>query len=131
MIQSSPSPLVRRHRLAVELVGERTGRKMTSRQLAARAFLSQSKIARLENESTTPNVADVQQYLNGLGIVDGDRWKELIELATQAAQGDADIRRCGSHQQIALHRLHPDAELTSQRCQCQPTHAVIPAAGPA
>lgn len=78
------SPFVRRHRLAAELRALREEHGMTADELAKRIHYSRTKISRLENGYGRPDVADVIQILDTLGIT-GTRWEDFVRLANSAA----------------------------------------------
>lgn len=79
------SPLVRRKRLAAELRQLREEAKLTSEQLGRSSGVGRIKISRLENGRTRPDVAQVMDLLETLGI-EGDRWHQLIKIAREASQ---------------------------------------------
>ncbi|GLZ78365.1 transcriptional regulator [Actinorhabdospora filicis] len=80
-----PSPLVRHRRLATELRAERARAHVTAAQLAKKIHQSVPTVTRLERATTRPDMAMVMDYLAALNIT-GDRWEELVEMATQARE---------------------------------------------
>lgn len=78
------SPVVRRRRLGTEIRMLREGEKLTLTQLGGLVGWSAAKLSRLENARIRPDVGDVMDVLDALGVA-GPRRDELIALARDAA----------------------------------------------
>lgn len=78
-----PSALSRRRRLGEELRALREARKYTLLQVAGELGWSHTKLSRLENAKVRPDVGDVMDLLEVLGVT-GDQERRLIALARQA-----------------------------------------------
>lgn len=78
------SPIVRRRRLGAELRRLREAAGLTGDQLAARVGWSSSKVSRIENARVRPEVGDVMDVLDELGVT-GAKREELIAIARDAA----------------------------------------------
>lgn len=79
------SPRFRRRRLGEELRAIREAKRYTLTQLAAELGWSHTKLSRLENAKVRPDVGDVMDILEALGV-EGDLERRLINLARQATQ---------------------------------------------
>ncbi|MGY0231809.1 helix-turn-helix domain-containing protein [Longispora urticae] len=79
------SPLVRGRRLAAELRELRTAAGLSSTELGAKLTKSRMTVSRLETAKERPNIADVREVLDALGVT-GDRWHELIKMAADAGE---------------------------------------------
>ncbi|GIG63691.1 transcriptional regulator [Longispora fulva] len=79
------SPLVRGRRLASELKELRTAAGLSSTELGSKLSKSRMTVSRLETAKERPNVADVREVLDALGVT-GDRWHALIKMASDAAE---------------------------------------------
>ncbi|RFU39437.1 XRE family transcriptional regulator [Actinomadura logoneensis] len=80
-----PSPYVRRRRLATALRRIREDRDLTAGDLARLVYSSRTKITRFENAQVRPDVGEVMNMLDVLGV-EGRRHDELVRLARDAAQ---------------------------------------------
>ncbi|MFI0444535.1 helix-turn-helix domain-containing protein [Actinomadura sp. 6N118] len=80
-----PSPYVRRRRLAVELRKIREDRDMTADELARFVYQSRTKITRLETGAIRPDLAEIMDLLDRLGVT-GPRYDKIVRLARDAAQ---------------------------------------------
>ncbi|MBO2451204.1 helix-turn-helix transcriptional regulator [Actinomadura barringtoniae] len=80
-----PSPYVRRRRLAAELRRIREDRDLTADELARLVYQSRTKITRLENGQLRPDLADLMNMLDTLGVT-GREYEKVIRLARDAAQ---------------------------------------------
>lgn len=79
-----PSPIVRRRRLGNELRRLREAAGLTGDQVIARVgWASASKLSRLENARSRPDLADILDLLEVYGVQDAAR-EELIALARDA-----------------------------------------------
>ncbi|MQA25150.1 MAG: helix-turn-helix domain-containing protein [Micromonosporaceae bacterium] len=78
------SPMVRRRRLGGEVRLLREQHKLTNEQLAARLGWSVAKLSRLENARVRPDLADVMNLLDELGVT-GAKREQLILIARDAA----------------------------------------------
>jgi transcriptional regulator with XRE-family HTH domain len=79
------SPYVRRKRLGAELKALRSAAGITLDQLAARVDPSRQQISRYELGQIAPDLDDIMQILEVLGI-EGHRWNELMTIAREAAE---------------------------------------------
>ncbi|MFD0856939.1 helix-turn-helix domain-containing protein [Actinomadura adrarensis] len=79
------SPYVRRKRLGAELKVLRSAAGITLDQLAARVDPSRQQISRYELGQIAPDLDDIMQILEVLGI-EGRRWNELMTIAREAAE---------------------------------------------
>ena len=77
------SPFVRRQRLATELRTLREQRGITADELSKAIFRSRTTISKLENARCRPDVGDVGNILNALGIP-REQIREIIEIALDA-----------------------------------------------
>ncbi|WP_165966909.1 helix-turn-helix transcriptional regulator [Actinomadura sp. 7K507] len=77
------SPFVRRQRLATELRTLREQRGITADELSKAIFRSRTTISKLENARCRPDVGDVSNILNALGIP-REQIREIIEIALDA-----------------------------------------------
>ncbi|MFG2000971.1 helix-turn-helix domain-containing protein [Spirillospora sp. NPDC048911] len=80
-----PSPYVRRRRLAVELRKIREDRDMTADGLARFVYQSRTKITRLETGAVRPDLAEIMDMLERLGVT-GSHYDKVVRLARDAAQ---------------------------------------------
>jgi hypothetical protein len=78
------SPIVRRRRLGAELSTLRQESKLTPVELGARLGWPAAKVSRLESARVRPDVGEVMDLLDALGII-GLRRERLVELARDAA----------------------------------------------
>ncbi|HEX5494683.1 MAG TPA: helix-turn-helix transcriptional regulator [Mycobacteriales bacterium] len=78
------SPIVRRRRLGAEIRMLREREKLTLTQLGGLVGWSAAKLSRLENARIRPDVGDVMDVLDALGVT-GTRRDQLIGLARDAA----------------------------------------------
>jgi len=78
------SPIVRRRRLGAEIRRLREHEKLTLTQLGGLVGWSAAKLSRLENARIRPDVGDVMDVLDALGVT-GARQDALIALARDAA----------------------------------------------
>ena len=79
------SPLVRRRRLAAELRQLRVEADLTNEELGKMVKWSRSKVSRIENAASPPNIADVMHVLKALGV-EGERWHQLVQIANDGAE---------------------------------------------
>jgi transcriptional regulator with XRE-family HTH domain len=79
------SPRFRRRRLGEELRAVREAKRFTLQQLAAELGWSHTKLSRLENAKVRPDVGDIMDILEVLGV-SGDQERRLVALARQAKQ---------------------------------------------
>ncbi len=79
------SPIVRRRRFGAELHALREQARLTAVELGAKLGWSESKVSRLENARVRPNVGDVMDLLDVLGVTDATKREQLIALARDAA----------------------------------------------
>jgi transcriptional regulator with XRE-family HTH domain len=79
------SPFVRRRRLATELRTLREQHGMTAEELSRRLFQSRTKVSRMENAHTRPNLADIMKILDIFNVT-GEKWQEIITIARDAAE---------------------------------------------
>ncbi|KAB2375396.1 helix-turn-helix domain-containing protein [Actinomadura montaniterrae] len=79
-----PSPYVRRRRLAAEIRRLRESHGLTTDALARLLYQSRTKITRLENAQVRPDLADIMNMLDALGIT-GGRHDRILQLAREAA----------------------------------------------
>lgn len=80
-----PSPYVRRRRLAAELRRIREDHDLTADELARLVYQSRTKITRLENGQLRPDLAELMDMLDRLGVT-GRQYEKVIRLARDAAQ---------------------------------------------
>lgn len=80
-----PSPYVRRRRLAAELRKIREERNMTSDDLAARVYMSRTKITRLENAQVRPDLIEIMSMLDVLEVT-GREHEKLVRLTRDAGE---------------------------------------------
>jgi transcriptional regulator with XRE-family HTH domain len=80
-----PSPYVRRRRLAAELRRLREERDMTADELARFVYQSRTKITRLENGQVRPDLAEIMDMLDRLGVTER-QYEKIVRLARDAAQ---------------------------------------------
>jgi transcriptional regulator with XRE-family HTH domain len=100
------SPLVRRLRLAKELTALREQRKLSQEALAKACGgpkFSRFRVQRLENAESRPNLNDVLQILEALGVEeDSEQWRTLHRVARDAARtgwwDETTFRRMGDRQ---------------------------------
>ncbi|HEY9388379.1 MAG TPA: helix-turn-helix transcriptional regulator [Mycobacteriales bacterium] len=78
------SPIVRRRRLGTEIRILREHEKLTLTQLGGLVGWSAAKLSRLENARIRPDVGDVMDVLDALGVT-GSRREQLIALARDAS----------------------------------------------
>lgn len=79
------SPYVRRLRLGQELKTLRTAAGITHEKLAAQVTPSRQQISRLELGQAAPDLNDIMQILEVLGV-EGERWTEIMMIAREAAE---------------------------------------------
>lgn len=80
-----PSPYVRRRRLAVEIRKLRESRGLTTDGLARLVFHSRTKITRLENAQIRPDLIEIMNLLDALGV-SGPQYDRICQLAREAGQ---------------------------------------------
>lgn len=79
------SPIVRRQRLGAELKVLRKAQRMTGEDVVARlGWASNSKVSRLENGQSRPNLNDILDLLDLYGV-SGAKREELIAIARDAS----------------------------------------------
>lgn len=78
------SPIVRRRRLGTEIRMLREHQRLTLTQLGGLVGWSAAKLSRLENARIRPDVGDVMDVLDALGVT-GARREQLIALARDAS----------------------------------------------
>lgn len=97
------SPIVRRRRLGTEIRMLREHQRLTLTQLGGLVGWSAAKLSRLENARIRPDVGDVMDVLDALGV-SGARREQLIALARDASnsrgwwnayEGEIDRRQLG------------------------------------
>jgi len=107
-VSRGPSPIVRRRRLGNELRRRRELAGLTGDQVIARVgWASASKLSRLENGRSRPDVADVLDLLD-LYEVSGPEREELVAIAR-----DASNRQWLREYPVMTHRQKGYAELES------------------
>jgi transcriptional regulator with XRE-family HTH domain len=79
------SPYVRRRRLGAELKALRSAAGITLDRLAAQVDPSRQQISRYELGQIAPDLDDIMQMLEVLGV-EGRRWNELMTIAREAAE---------------------------------------------
>ncbi|MBO2464985.1 helix-turn-helix domain-containing protein [Actinomadura violacea] len=79
------SPYVRRKRLGSELKALRAAAGVTLDKLAAQVDPSRQQISRYELGQIAPDLDDIMQILEVLGV-EGKRWNELMTIAREAAE---------------------------------------------
>ncbi|MFG2018269.1 helix-turn-helix domain-containing protein [Actinomadura geliboluensis] len=79
------SPFVRRQRLATELRTLREQRGITADELSKAIFRSRTTISKLENARTRPDLGDVSNILDALGVPE-EKTEKIFKIARQAAQ---------------------------------------------
>lgn len=119
------SPLVRRLRLARELLALREGRGLSQLELAKRCEFSRFRIQRLENAESRPNLNDVFQIMEVLGVdEDSAQWRELQRVARDAAKrgwwDEKTYRKMSDRQRVAA-----DLELGASVIRIY-DHAIVP-----
>lgn len=83
-MQRTPSPVMRRRRLGVELRRLRMAAGLTGDQVVERVgWAAKSKLSRLENGRSRPDLADILDLLD-LYQVGGDGREELVAIAREA-----------------------------------------------
>ncbi|QKW33914.1 helix-turn-helix transcriptional regulator [Actinomadura sp. NAK00032] len=80
-----PSPYVRRRQLADEIRKLRESRGLTADGLAGLMFYNRAKISRLENAQRRPDLTEIMDILDALGIT-GSQYDRICRLAREAAQ---------------------------------------------
>lgn len=78
------SPFVRRRRLGAEIRALREEHGLTAEELARRLHQSRMKITRIENAQVRPNLVDVMDILDLLGV-SGERRTQIIRIARDGA----------------------------------------------
>jgi transcriptional regulator with XRE-family HTH domain len=107
-VSRGPSPIVRRRRLGAELRRLREVANLTGDQVIARVgWASASKLSRLENGRSRPDVADVLDLLDLYAVTGPDR-DELVAIAR-----DASNRQWLREYPVMTHRQRGYAELES------------------
>lgn len=79
------SPYIRRRQLAAEIRKIREQRNLTCDDLAGLVFHSRTKITRLENAQTRPDLAEIVKMLEALEIT-GAKYDRIFNLAREAAE---------------------------------------------
>lgn len=79
-----PSPYIRRRRLAAELRKIREGLDLTADEVGRLVYASRTKITRLENAQVRPEVGEIMNILELLGV-EGAEYDRLVRLAREAA----------------------------------------------
>jgi len=79
------SPLVRRRRLADELIRLREEHGYSAARLAAEVGVARQRISRLENGHVAPDLAEIMRMLQ-LFNVDQARWQQLMTIARDAQE---------------------------------------------
>lgn len=79
------SPLVRRRRLADELVRLREANGLSSARLAAEIGVARQRVSRLENGHVSPDLEEMMRILTLYGV-DQARWDQLMTIARDAQQ---------------------------------------------
>ncbi len=104
-----PSPMLRRRRLGTDLRQLREAAGLTGEQVIARVgWASASKLSRLENGRSRPDLADVLDLLDAYGVR-GAKREELIGLARDAGNTRGWLREYP----VMTHRQRAYAELES------------------
>lgn len=80
-----PSPYVRRRRLAAELRKIREDRDLTADEVGRLVYASRTKITRLENGQVRPDLGEIMNILELLGV-EGRQYDRLVKLAREAGQ---------------------------------------------
>jgi len=79
------SPLVRRIRLGNALRKMRESRNLTADEAAKVAFLSRTKLSKLESGQIRPDVAELMEVMERLGVT-GKEYDKILRLARDAAR---------------------------------------------
>jgi transcriptional regulator with XRE-family HTH domain len=79
------SPLVRRRRLAVELIRLRDEHGYSSARVAAEIGVARQRISRLENGHVAPDLDEIMRVLQLFGV-DQQRWQQIMTIAREAQE---------------------------------------------
>ncbi|MFI5489214.1 helix-turn-helix domain-containing protein [Micromonospora echinaurantiaca] len=79
------SPLVRRRRLAAELIRLRDEHGYSSARVAAEIGVARQRISRLENGHVAPDLDEIMRVLQ-LFDVDQQRWQQIMTIAREAQE---------------------------------------------
>jgi len=79
------SPLVRRRRLATEIISLREEHHLTSGDLAHMIGVARQRISRLENGHVAPDLSEIMRILDKLAIGQ-DRWNQIMTIAREAQE---------------------------------------------
>jgi len=79
------SPLVRRRRLAAELIRLRDEHRYSSAHVAAEIGVARQRISRLENGHVAPDLDEIMRILKLFGVAD-QRWQQIMTIARDAQE---------------------------------------------
>ncbi|SCF48780.1 Helix-turn-helix [Micromonospora matsumotoense] len=79
------SPLVRRRRLAMELIGLRDEHGYSSARVATEIGVARQRISRLENGHVAPDLDETMRILQLFGV-DEARWQQIMTIAREAQE---------------------------------------------
>lgn len=79
------SPLVRRRRLATELIRLRDEHGYPAARVAAEIGIARQRISRLENGHVAPDLDEVMRILQLFGV-DQQRWQQIMTIAREAQE---------------------------------------------